>query len=508
MKGIKRFQPVLAVIFLLASAVAARAGFIEIIGLDPRSTAMGGAAAAVADTPSAWYYNPAGLAQIRGGWQELGLSQIAFFSLHEKDSESTGVWADTTPTSYNVHLPGCDNYGMQNVTIGLGGGATFGGLVYWPQDQGVFRYTGYESETLLNTIAPTVAYRVNDWLMIGAGANILALNKMTNFSKLGDGFFSDAVRSQVRGMLGLPPDRRDALVDGVLDLLGVDSYNGRDDGKFELWSDEEFPTGMQPTNAMDIDFRHLTYNLGVLVKPTERLRLGVTYREALYFRYEGQAQVVFEEDALGVVNSNPIMLALNGGPVLNESTRFWLGVCMPRQVVAGVSYLFAGGFLVAADFQWTNWSSAWDTQTTYLEGKGLLGLTQIVTRREFKDTYTARFGVEIPLSKGLRCQAGYWWDPSPVPNHTLDAGTFDADRHTFSLGLGYYGLFDGLLDISSVFQFIYFMDRHIKPYESVNLGGLKKFVYSGPAYNDFDVEFGGHVFNVGCVLGLHYDKLL
>ena len=504
MKGGKRSFLVFLGMWFVASAGLAEAGFIEIIGLDPRSAAMGGAATAVADTPSAWYYNPAGLAQIRGSWQELGLSQMAFFSLRERDSESGGWVNGTTPTSYNVHLPGCDNYGLKNVTIGLGGGATFGGGSYWPQNRGGFRYTGYESETLLNTVAPTVAYRVNDWLMIGAGVNILALNKMVNFSKLGDGFFSDAVRSQVRGLLGLPPDQRDPVVDGLLDTLGVNSYNGRDDGKFELWTDEEFPTGMQPTNDMDIDFTHLTYNLGILVKPTDGLRIGVTYREALYFQYEGQAQVVLEEDALGVVNSNPIMLALNGGPVQNESTRFRLGVCMPRQVVAGVSYLFEDGFLLAADFEWTNWSSAWDTQVTYLEGKGLLGLTKIVSQRDFKDTYTARVGAEVPLWKGLRFQAGYWWDPSPVPNHTLDAGTFDSDRHTFSFGLGYYGLFNGVIDLSSVFQYIYFTERQIKAYENVNLGGLKKFVYSGPAYNDFDIEFGGSVYNVGLVVGVHY----
>jgi long-chain fatty acid transport protein len=477
------------------------AGFIEIVGLDPRSSAMGGAATGVADTPAAWYYNPAGLAQIRGAWQELGLSQVATFNLHEKDSDSGGWVDDTTPETWNVYMPGCDNYGLKDITIGLGGGTTFGGDVYWPQNQGDFRYSGYESTTLVQTLAPTVAYKVNSWFMVGVGANVVMLNKLTNYSKLGDGFFSDAVRGKAKAQLkDIPPE----VVDKLMDILGVNSYNGRDDGKFELKTDSEFPTGLQPTNDMDLDFRHLSYNIGFLFTPIDRLRVGVTYREATYLKFEGDARVVLEEDAKGVVNNNPIMVALNGGTIQDEATRWHMAVCMPRELAAGVSYQFTDKLLVAADFQWTNWGNAWQVQTTYLEGNGILGLTQVVTRRDFNDTFSARVGAEYKVWRGLRCQVGYWWDPTPIPNSTLDSGTFDSDRHTFSFGLGYYGLFNGLIDISSCFQYLYFTERTIHKGESRNLGGFKKYVAEGPNYNDFDLTLGGNVVNVMAIVGIHY----
>lgn len=478
----------------LALAGPARAGFIESIGMDPRSAAMGGAAAAVADTPSAWYYNPAGLAQIRGGRQELGLSQIAFFNFRERTPDGTWL-SDTTPVTYNAHLPGCDNYGLERATIGLGGGAPFGGGAFWKYDEGNFRYTAYEAMTLLNTFAPAVGVRLNRWLMIGGALNVVALNKMTNFAKFGDGYLGDAVQDQIRDMLP------EGIADALLDVLPLSTRNGQDDGKLGLWTDKEFPTGLQPTNSMDIDFRNFSYILGVLATVTDSFSIGLTYREEIRFRYEGTAEVVFNEDTLGSVNW---LLDLLGMGVRNESTRFEMNVTMPRQVILGFAYRPAAWCLLATDFQWTHWSSAWDTQTTTLKGQGLLGMTSFVTQRNFRDTFSWRLGAEFAPWRGLRVQAGYWYDPSPVPNSTFDASTVDSDKHVFSLGAGYYGLFNGVLDISGVFQFLYFEPRHILPYESVNLGGLKNYVSSGPVYNDFPLGFKGNVINVGFAIGINY----
>jgi hypothetical protein len=80
----------------------------------------------------------------------------------------------------------------------------------------------------------------------------------------------------------------------------------------------------------------------------------------------------------------------------------------------------------------------------------------------------------------------------------------DCSRHTFSFGLGYYGLLNGLLDITSVFQYVQFITRTIDTGESENLGGFKKYTGTVKPYNDFPLEFGGHIINLGIVLGIHY----
>ncbi len=499
----KQGVQLVAVGMILAGLLAAertQAGFIEIIGLDPRSSAMGGAAAAVADTPSAWYYNPAGLAQIREGWQEVGLSQIAFLNLTQRNPETGRSSKDTTPPTYNLHFPGCDTYGLKDITIGLGGGPNFGGLEYFSDKEGEMRYTAYETMTILNTIAPTIAYRVNAWIMIGFGVEIVALTKATTFTKLGDDYIGGGARDQILTMLNVSPEKRVPYEQNLI-RNGFHTRNGLDDGKIEFYTDKEFPTGLQPTNDMDIDMKHFSYNLGILTFPAKKLRIGLTYREEIRFYYEGPAKLILEED----VKQHPLISSLasaSGTPLEDESTRWKMDVVMPRQLVLGCAYQATDRLLLAADVQWTNWASAWDTQVVTLEGKGIQGLTRLPVNRKFNDTFSFRLGAEYTLWKGLRCQAGYWYDPTPVPNSTIDGTTMDADRHVFSCGLGYYGLFRGLVDITSVFQYILFEDRYIPKGASENLGGFKKY---GTTWNDdFSMEISGNIINLGIVVGIHY----
>ncbi len=309
---------------------------------------------------------------------------------------------------------------MATASVGHAGGGSF-----WNYDRGNMRYTAYETMTLVSTVAPAVGIKLNSWLMVGGTVNIVALNKMTNFSKLGDGYIGDAVQDNIRGMLaGTVPD---PIIDGLINVLPLSTRDGVDDGKLGLWTDKEFPTGLQPTNSMDIDFRHLSFILGVMAKVTDRLTIGATYRGATYFKYEGQAEIVIEETALASVNW---LLDPLGQGLKNESTRFRVDVVLPRTAVLGVAYQITDWCLLASDLQWTNWADAWKHQATYLEGNGLLGMTTIIQNRWYMDTFSWRLGAEFTPWKGLRVQAGYWLDPTPVPDSTFDATTADSDKPT------------------------------------------------------------------------------
>jgi len=489
--------------FLCLTGSFVYAANVEIVGLDPRSAAMGGAYTAVADSPSAWYYNPAGLAQIRGGWQDLGVSQVVVFGAKYRDREGGPTYHDTTPIATGIYLPGCGNYGMEKVTIGIGGGVVLSGINYWSDTEGNLRYSGYEAMMMINTLTPTIAYQVTPSIMVGFGLNLAFLNKLTSRQRLGDGYMGTAIRATAKKALGFPPGQR-GPIDDVLDLLGVNSVNGNDDGKMEFWTDQEFPTGMPPFNTVNIDFRHVSYILGILVKPAHRWRVGITYREQLDSNFEGQARITLEEDVKGIVNNNPLLVAFNGGPLDTQTTRFRTKASMPRMVVLGASCQVTDRLLLATDLQWVNWSAAWDRQILDLEGNGVLGVTRIVNQQDCKDTFTGRVGAEYRLWKGLFCQAGYWWDPTPIPDRTLSGGSMDSNRHVFSFGLAYRGLFDGTLDISTVFQFFLRQTRTIEPGASINLFGTRDYVVDGPAYNDFPVEYGGYMINTGAILSYHY----
>lgn len=495
-------SPVLAAALVMAAGALGapapvRAGYIEALGFGPRSAAMGGAFTAVADTPSAWYFNPAGLAQIEDDIQEVGLTQVVLVFAQQRDGAGA-TSSDATPPIYNVHFPSTLTVGIDGLTIGLGGGATWGQALEWSQTEGDLRYSGYESSLFINTLSPAVGYRIGDTgFHVGATFNISALRQIENRQKLGDGFFTDAAIDSAG--IDLPILRR---------LL--DSRNGIDDGKLELQSDEEFPTGLRPSNTLDIDFRHFGWHLGVLWhKDGAPVSFGITYRSEMKVEFDGTAGIVFADDVKSLVNDNPLVLAINGGPLVDERSRFTMKVEFPRQLAAGVAWRPGERWLVAVDGVWTQWSTAWDRQVLRLKGAGLLGITELPSERDFHDTLALRIGVERRLSSALSVQAGFWYDPTPVPKRTLDSGTSDATKYVYSAGLTVrdvlgrgteLGWIEGV-DLGWIVQVLQVPTSRVAPGQSVNLGGTKRYESS---VNDFALEVGGVGLSFGLNLGYRF----
>lgn len=484
--------PMLIGLGLALVGSVAHAGYIETLGFGARSAAMGGAFTAVADTASAWYYNPAGLGQIDEDIQEVGLTQ-AVLIFGEQRGGVDGASGDETPTIYNVHFPSTITTGIDGLTVGLGGGVTWGQGLEWSQTEGDLRFSGYETSLFINTVSPAVGYRIGDTgFYIGVTWNVSALRQLENRQKLGDGFFTDAAVDSLG--VDLPILRR-----------VLDSRNGVDDGKLELSTDEEFPTGLRPTNTVDIDFEHFGYHVGVLWrKPGAPFSFGFTYRSEMDVTFDGMARIEFADDVKALVNQNPLLVQLNGGPIVDEAARFRFDVTFPRQIAVGLAWRPSERWLVAVDGTWTHWSAAWDQQVLELKGDGLLGITELPSDRFFEDTLSLRVGIEHRISSALSAQAGVWYDPSPVPKRTLDSGTSDGLKIVYSAGLSVrdalgraFGLdwIDGL-DVGTVVQVLQVPARRIEAGQSVNLGGTKRFESS---VNDFDLEVSG----VGVSFGLN-----
>lgn len=478
------------------SAVA-RAGYIETLGFGARSTAMGGAFTAVADTASAWYFNPAGLAQIEGSVQEVGLTQVVLIFAEQRDGMG-GASDDAAPPIYNVHFPSTFDIGIEGLTFGLGGGVTFGQALEWSQTEGSLRYTGYETSLFINTLSPAFGYRIGQsGLHVGATFNVSALRQLENRQTLGDGFFTEAAIDEIG--IDLPIVRR-----------LIDSVNGVDDGKLEISTDEELPTGLRPSNTLDIDFEHFGYHVAVLWrKEGVPLSFGLTYRSQMKVTFDGRASVEFADDVKTLVNDNPIVLALNGGPLEDESTRFRFDVVFPRQIAVGLAYRPGERWLIAVDGVWTNWADAWTTQTLELAGEGLLGITELPSERDFSDTVALHVGIEHRLTSAVSLQAGFWYDPTPVPKRTLDSGTLDATKFVYSLGVtgrdallaltGWPAL-EGI-DVGLLLQVLHVPENRIEPGQSVNLGGTKRFESS---VNDFALEVSGLGIGFGLNLGYRF----
>ncbi|PIP37738.1 MAG: hypothetical protein COX19_15930 [Desulfobacterales bacterium CG23_combo_of_CG06-09_8_20_14_all_51_8] len=56
--------------------------------------------------------------------------------------------------------------------------------------------------------------------------------------------------------------------------------------------------------------------------------------------------------------------------------------------------------------------------------------------RNWNDTRQLKFGIEWLMTDMLKLRGGYFFDPTPIPDNTFDVIWADADKKTYSIGLG------------------------------------------------------------------------
>ena len=88
--------------------------------------------------------------------------------------------------------------------------------------------------------------------------------------------------------------------------------------------------------------------------------------------------------------------------------------------------------LLATQADWVDWSSVHTEDISFLNG----ALPNQVFARDWNSRVQLRVGAEYIAGPSLLLRAGYSYDPSPVPDNTLDPMLFDLSRHILSIGFG------------------------------------------------------------------------
>lgn len=187
-----------------------------------------------------------------------------------------------------------------------------------------------------------------------------------------------------------------------------------------------------PFEADLTDDFNVSYNLGALYRATDRLSLGLTYRSRTQAEFKGD-------------------LKMDGHTV----TTVTLDYDHPEQVQGGVAYRFGAdkNLLVEADAVWTRWSINQEQNQRFSpalppKAPGEGPETNLVVPRNWEDTTKYSLGLEWTVNPTVTLRGGYIWDPTPVPDETLDFIWPDGDKHTVSLGAGFtFGAFT--LDIAA-----------------------------------------------------------
>ena len=360
----------LVLVLLPAAAHAGALGRPNLI--DARAVGAGGAFTAVADDPSAVWFNPAGLTQIQrttilGGFDMVAAS----FDSTPATCAPNGMTSTSCPKisvsttlplpalAFSTRFAGANGRDPSRVSLGFGAFVTMGGQVDFNDAQ--LTAAGEEpgilhSKLALYELVPSIAYKVNEVLSIGA-----------------------SLRAGVMG-LGL--------------------------------TDFESQTAVRPgTSSLTGSGAGFGYALGVLVRPLPALSLGATYRSRLDASVSGS----------GTINSG----------MSNQGVTFDLTVPWPQMVSFGIAYRVLPALRLMASYDWTDWSG-FDAIAPHFSDANLDSLGRLLT--DYTDNYTIHFGGEYSIGEHAAVRAGYSFDSNAIPDRTLDRQLIDGSKNTVGAG--------------------------------------------------------------------------
>ena len=362
------FIPAVAILILLAAVEFAYAGGYAIPPQSAEAEAMGGAATAGVDDPSAVYVNPAALGQVSGNQLMAGITYVnTISSVRNSGLRSKNFHDDDFVPNFfaNYHIPGT------KLTLGIGSYTPFGLATSYDPDS-FTRYAAIRSELKTLFVTPSIAWEPLPFLSVGAGVSYVhssaLLSRAIFFGPFGDG--------KIR----------------ITDT--TDTYG---------------------------------YNFGVLVKPTDYLKFGLTYRSKVNLNFDS-ANVSFA-DASGV----------GGASTQTKASR--INVPLPLIISFGAHWQVNPDWELEFQYDYARWS-----QFEHLKAKfaqplpGLLGgfpIGGFLLPQDWKDASTLRFGMSHKLTQQLDLRLGFALEETPIPAKTLGPVIPGADYLSLTAGLGY-----------------------------------------------------------------------
>jgi len=366
-------------LLFLSPATRLHANTWTTFGFGPRAVAMGGAFTAVSDDFTAGYYNPAGIlspprTKFGIGWQYVKNDLKA-------DGQNVDTSRDTNALFLGASMPIPFKHELKDR---IGFGYYFFQPLWYTIDINIPptsapQFPLLESTARMQLIEVALAVDVIPGVLVGAGVTV--------GNKLG------ATLSLDTGLGGFG---------GVKETIAV--------------VDQQVNTVLSPTVG-------LLCNPGRYHKSLEPLSLGFTFRDRFYMDMEV-----------------PVVVVLSGFLLsLDLKSTF---IYSPRQYVFGVAWQ-KPRYLVSLDVSYNQWS---DYRAPSLSIATQIDIPLINLKQgytvvpNFKDTATPRLGFEALALRtdllNLYCRAGYFYEPSPVPEQTGITNYLDSDRNVFSWGFG------------------------------------------------------------------------
>lgn len=387
--------------------------------VDAEAGGKGSCFTAQADGPSAVHYNPAGLTQLKGDYVSAGFTFEAPRS--ECSSDATG---DTVQMQKQTFLIPNFYYvsDLESERFRFGFSATFpyGLSTDWAADS-FSKNVMTESDVEMLNLNPVIALKINDQVSVGAGINRFS----ATFSK-----------------------------HKLLTLTGIGGLSDTG-GDLQLKAD-------------DIGWG---YNLGLFVKPSEKHRIGVSYRSAIDLTYKGTVTL----DTLNATYANVFGGSTYTTPLESDGT-------IPQTLAVGYAYQPDDKWTIEADIEWTDWSCVVEEMIRYPQESDATRLAVLndgnPTSKDWNDVFAYGIGAEYKAKDNLDLRCGFLYYESPIPSVSLDTSLPDANKHGVTLGLGY--LFkDRDISLDASYAFFKFRNRNVTNVVGANTGSDIDGTYKG-----------------------------
>ena len=366
---------------LIAASPAANAGGLAIREQSAYGEGTSYAGVAAGGDLSTMFWNPAVMTQFAGIQSSSTYAGILPYSSHSPSAGSTyfGSLAEpqggTGNTSNAALVPGTTfSYQInQNLWVGLSFNSPFGLSVSFPENWVGRDYGASDSNLTTYNVTPSVAYRINDWISIGAGMQIQYANLAFQH---GLSAFQQQVPTPIPGFFvsGLVPSPVDAKL----------SANGWGYG----------------------------FTAGVTLTPTPATVIGLGYRSGIDQKFSGT--LTLPPQAGGALPAN---LTVNAPSILSLGLRQRID---PQWTLLGT-------------VEWTNWNRI----GTSVISTPLPPSPSLTLPFQWKDGWLFSIGAEYKASDRLSLRTGFGYEISPVTDQVRFPVIADNDRFWASIGASY-----------------------------------------------------------------------
>jgi len=369
------FNLIMTVVLVMVLASGAFANGLSLNSIGTRALGMGGAMVGLADDATSIYWNPAGMSNVPGTFVGLYVTGITPSANYAWSYPTFGIDIDTKAETIMHVAPNLfATYQTGDWTFGLG--------VYVPAGLGV-KWKGEE----LTGISGGTAF---EWESLVGAVSI-----------------SPTVAYQVSEAfsLGLSANIYYAFFDlkRPAQVIAPNTY--------AQYSEESTGTGYGVT-------------IGAQYKINEMFTLGATYRSQATVKMSGTAKNPFFANA--------------GAPTESEFDR---DVSWPTWIAGGLAVKATECWVITFDVQYSQWSKTQDVLTAEYKDPQWAAMMEASGGDQFelhwKDATQIRLGTEYLVTKELALRAGYYYDPAPAPDETLNILFPSSTNNTITFGAGY-----------------------------------------------------------------------